>query len=95
MSTSKEEQELLGGARTAMALAKKLGAADAAAFASTSRDLETTWRDGKLEKISEATSRSISLNLFVDGRYGSMSTSDLRPAAMQTFVENAVSMRMA
>ena len=92
MSTSKEEQELLGGARTAMALAKKLGAADAAAFASTSRDLETTWRDGKLEKISEATSRSISLNLFVDGRYGSMSTSDLRPAAMQTFVENAVSM---
>lgn len=89
---SKEEQELLGSARTAMVLAKKLGASDAAAFASTSRDLETAWRDGKLETISEATSRSISLNLFVDGRYGSMSTSDLRPAAMQTFVENAVSM---
>lgn len=93
MSTqSKEELELLGAARTAMALAKKLGAADAAAFASKSRDLETTWRDGKLEKISEATSRSISLNLFVEGRYGSMSTSDLRPEAMQSFVENAVAM---
>ncbi|MBS2016403.1 MAG: TldD/PmbA family protein [Deltaproteobacteria bacterium] len=92
MSTSKEEQELLGAARTAMALAKKLGASDAAAFASKSRDVETTWRDGKLEKISEATSRSISLNLFAEGRYGSMSTSDLRPEAIQGFVENAVSM---
>ncbi len=93
MSTeSKEERELLDSARTAIALAKKLGASDAASAAWRSRDVETTWRDGKLEKISEATSRSISLNLYVDGRYGAMSTCDLRPTAMQSFVENAVSM---
>ncbi len=52
-----------------MALAKKLGASDASASASRSRDVETSWRDGKLEKISEATTRKLSLQLYVDGRY--------------------------
>jgi PmbA protein len=82
--------DLLETARAAMALAKKHGAADAAATASTSRDVETTWRDGKLEKVADATSRSIALNLYIDGKYGSMSTSDLRPAALERFVQDAV-----
>ncbi|MBX3192856.1 MAG: TldD/PmbA family protein [Labilithrix sp.] len=87
-----DERELLGAARAAMALAKKHGASDASASASRSRAVETTWRDGKLEKVSDATSRSIALQLFVDGRYGGMSTSDVRPAALQRFVEDAVAM---
>ncbi len=87
-----ELEELLGSARTAMALATTLGAGNSAAHASKSRDIETVWRDGKLEKVAEATSRSLALDLFVDGRYGTMSTSDLRPAALRSFVENAVSM---
>lgn len=87
---SKEMDVLFESARGAMALAKKLGASDASVYASRSRDVETRWRDGKLEKIAEATSRSVSIGLYVDGRYGSMSTSDLRPEALGSFVENAV-----
>lgn len=85
-------RELLDAARAAMSLAKKLGASDAAAAATTSRDVETTWRDGKLEKIADATRRSMSVSLFVDGRWGAMSTSDLRPPALEKFVGDAVSM---
>jgi PmbA protein len=91
MSTpSQPDAELLDAARAALKLAKKHGAADGAATASRSRDVETTWRDGKLEKVSDATSRSVSLALYIDGKYGSMSTSDLRPVALERFVQAAV-----
>ena len=82
--------DLLASARAAMSLAKKHGATDASATATSSREVETTWRDGKLEKVADATSREIALALYVDGKYGSMSTSDLRPAALERFVEDAV-----
>jgi PmbA protein len=89
---SHETSELLEAARSAMALAKRLGASDTAVTATRSRQVVTDWRDGKLEKIADAISRSVSLNLFVDGRWGAMSTSDLRPAGLEHFVENAVGM---
>ncbi len=85
-------QALLEAAQASLTLAKKHGARDAAATARGSRDVETTWRDGKIEKVAEASSRSIDLALYVDGRYGSMSTSDLRPAALERFVADAVSL---
>lgn len=89
---SAETNELLEAARAAMNLATKLGASSAGVHASRSREVETTWRDGKLEKIADATSRSVSINLYVDGRWGAMSTSDLRPPALEKFVGDAVSM---
>lgn len=89
---SGDSKELLDAARAAMGLAKKLGASDAGVYAAKSREVETTWREGKLEKIADATSRSVSINLFVDGRWGAMSTSDLRPPALEKFVGDAVSM---
>lgn len=89
MSTSASEKELLDSARRVLALAKKNGATDASATATRSRDVETVWRDGSLEKVSDATSRSIWLALYIDGKYGSMSTSDLRPQALEKFVEDA------
>lgn len=86
------QQELLVAARSAVALAKKHGAKDAAASASRSREVETTWRDGKIEKVSDAVSRSVTLQIYADGKYGSMSTSDLRPDALDRFVAGAVQM---
>lgn len=83
-------QDLLAVARAAMSLAKKHGVSDVAASASSQRNVDTTWRDGKLEKVSEATQRQLSLSLYVDGKYGSMSTNDLRPPALDRFVEDAV-----
>ena len=85
-----QEQDLLNTARAAIALAKRFGAQDAAASAARSREVEAAWRDGKVEKISEATTRNVSLSLFVDGRWGSMSTSDLRPEALERFARDAI-----
>ena len=83
---------LIDTARAAVALAKKHGAAESSAAIVRDRDIELSWRDGKLEKLSEATTRSLSLELYVDGRYSSVNTSDLRPEALERFVEDSVSL---
>jgi PmbA protein len=89
---SKEEKELLVLAQHAVKIAKAKGASEAAAGAGKSREVEVQWRDGALEKITEATSRSIGLQLFVDGKYASLGTSDLRPDALERFIEDAVAL---
>ncbi|MBK8252309.1 MAG: TldD/PmbA family protein [Polyangiaceae bacterium] len=83
---------LLDQAKQVVALAKKKGAADARATAYSSREVELTWRDGKVEKVSEATTRGASVALYVEGRYSSVSTSDLRPEALEKFLEESISM---
>ena len=52
-------------------------------------------RDGTLEKVQEATSRGLSLRVWVDGRYGSHDTTDLRPERLDTFVRSAVELTAA
>ncbi len=83
---------LLDTAKDAVALALKLGAKDVMVSAYRSRDVEIGWRDSAIEKVSEATTRGISFSLFVDGRYTSVSTSDLRKDALEKFVGDAISM---
>jgi PmbA protein len=42
--------------------------------------------------VAEATTRGLGLELYVDGRYAAVSTSDLRPEALQRFVADAVAL---
>ena len=56
------------------------------------RHVEVAWRDGKLEKVTEATTRGLGLDLYVDGRYASVGTSDLRPEALERFVADSVAL---
>jgi PmbA protein len=84
--------DMLEIARQATRLAVKAGAREAAAGAARSRRVDVQWRDGKLEKVSEATTRGLGLELYVDGRYSSLATSDLRPEALERFVEDAVAL---
>lgn len=79
-------------AQDVVAIATKKGANDAAASAYRERSVDVQWRDGKLEKVSEATTRGVSLQLYVDGRYAAVSTSDLRPEALDRFVGEAVTL---
>ncbi len=79
-------------ARRAAALAQARGAAEAAAGLYRARHVEVAWRDGKLEKVTEATTRGLGLDLYVDGRYAAVSTSDLRPEALERFVDGAVAL---
>jgi PmbA protein len=83
---------MLDVAQGAVSFARKRGANEVAAGVYRVRGVEVQWRDGKLEKISEATTRGLALDLYVDGRYASVSTSDLRPEAVERFVEDAVAM---
>jgi PmbA protein len=82
-------------ARDAVGLARKKGAAEASAVVGRNRDVEVDWRDGRIEKISDATTREVTLELYVGGRYSVASTSDLRPDALARFVEDAVTMTRA
>ena len=82
-------------AQQAMKLALDAGAADVWVSADRSRDVEMEMRDGTLEKVQEATSRGLSLRLWVEGRYGAHSTTDLRPERLSSFVQDAVALTKA
>jgi PmbA protein len=84
--------DLLEITRRAAALALSKGASEATAGSYRARHVELSWRDGKVEKATEATTRGLGLDLYVDGRYASVSTSDLRPDALERFVEDAVAL---
>jgi PmbA protein len=88
-------KELLGRAHDAVTMAKKAGAADAWAEADRSREVSIQVRDGKIEQVKEATSRSLSMRLWVDGRYSTHATTDLRDESLQAFVAEAVKMTRA
>jgi PmbA protein len=89
---SSESNQLLDITRRAAQLALSKGANEAAAGSYRARHVEVAWRDGKLEKVTEATTRGLGLDLYVDGRYSSVSTSDLRPDALDRFVADAVAL---
>lgn len=85
-----KNDDMLATARNAVAMAKKYGASDATADVRKQRRVTITWRDGRVEKVQEATMHGTQLALYVDGRYASMGTSDLRPDALEAFISNAV-----
>ncbi len=88
-------KELEQRAAEAVAIAKKAGAADVMAGASRSRSVSFKVRNGTLEEVKDSTSRSLGVRLFVDGRYSSHSTTDLRPDRVKAFVEEAVALTRA
>ncbi len=87
-----DQSELRGAARAAVELARRKGAQEVAAGAYRARHVEVSWRDGRLEKVSEATSRGLGFELYVDGRYSAVGTSDLRPEALERFLAEAVAL---
>ncbi|MEE2829677.1 MAG: TldD/PmbA family protein [Myxococcota bacterium] len=85
-------EELLDQARKAVEIALKVGASDSVAGVSRGRSLEFRWRDGKIEKVQEDTSRGLSVALYVDGRYSRHSTNDLDPSRLESFLTDAVAL---
>jgi PmbA protein len=82
--------ELLDLAHDVVKRAQALGADQVSATVSQGSHTTITRRDGRVEQATEATTRGLSVSLFVDERYSSHSTSDLRPDALQAFLERAV-----
>jgi PmbA protein len=86
------KSNLLETAQNAVKTALAKGAKEAAARTYTVRDVEVKWRDGKIEKIQEATTRGVGLQLYVDGKYSSVMSSDLRPEALEKFIADSIAM---
>jgi len=85
-----DEKTMRELAAHAIGAAKYAGALDARAFVMRSRDVTVEWRDGKLDRIRESTAQSLGISLYVDGRFSSSGTSDLRPDAVAAFVQGMV-----
>lgn len=84
--------EQVDTAKSVVAAARKHGANAARASVSRRRECRVEWRDGKLDRLRESTRMSVSVSLYVDGRYSSNTTSDLRPEALDRFIAESVAM---
>jgi len=85
-------QDLLQQARAAMNAATAKGAQGVRVTVRRSTDSSVERRDGKIDRVRESTALSLSLALFVDGRYSSNTTSDMRSDAVARFIDDAVGM---
>ncbi len=83
-------KELHDLASWAMETAKKAGAAASRVSINRDRSVEISYRERKPENIKEASKRGLSIDLYVNGRYSSQSTSDLRRESLQKFIADAV-----
>jgi len=76
----------------ALDIAKKCGAQGTNASISRAQKLKLKWRQNKIDNMSSTGESALSLSLFVDGKYGAFSTSDLRPNAVEAFIKKCVDM---
>lgn len=72
--------------------ARAQGTTHAVVHLKRSREVELRQREGKLEGVQEASSSRLSLALYVEGRYSTHSTSDLRWSALQDLIRDAIPM---
>jgi PmbA protein len=84
------KQELYDLAAKAIKIAKSAGANDCRVSIGGERFVEIGYRDRKPENIKEAATKGLRVEIFVNQRYSSQSTSDLRPESLKTFIENAI-----
>ena len=76
--------------REALELALRAGAQHARATLSKSEEDLVATLDGEVDRVTHCADRSLSLALFVDGRFGSYSTNKLERAALEGFIARAV-----
>ncbi|MBN1414711.1 MAG: TldD/PmbA family protein [Bacteroidales bacterium] len=84
---NKAMQELLNWA---VDQAKKTGAADCKITLSKRRFVEIRYREKKPDAIKEATTQNLNLEVFLNGKYASQSTPDLRKPALEAFIKEVV-----
>jgi len=82
----------LDRARQACRLAERAGAKEARAVVSRTHYATLEYRERKVETLEESTVQGLGLTLYLNGRYSSHRTSDLRPDALERFVLESVAM---
>ena len=71
-------------------LARKSGADKARATLSRSEEDLVATLNGEIDRVTHCADSSLSLSLFVDGRFGSFSTNKLSPDALADFIRTSV-----
>lgn len=66
------------------------GANEVSATVSNRRTVEIEFRESKLEKLSESTQNSLTLDIYYDYRYSNHTTNDLRKDSLKKFIAEAV-----
>ena len=84
------EKEELKLTRECLKMALEAGASKARASLSKNEMSIVATLDGEVDKVSGCLDRSISLNLYVDGRYGTFSTNKLDKESLRAFISKAV-----
>lgn len=85
-------EELLREAKKGLEYALQAGAIDAVVGVSEGASTNFAYRDGKIEKVQQSQSRGLNVKLYVDGRFSTHGTTDLRPAQLKRFLEDAVAL---
>jgi PmbA protein len=92
MSVSNELKTMTGKALDG---AVKRGVKGVRAVGYRARNVSVTYRKGRPDKVAESTRRSLTLHLYIDGKYSACETNDLRPDALERFLDSAVAMTRA
>ena len=74
----------------ALEKSQSLGAQKARISAYRGQSLSMSWRKNKVENMTSAGESQLSLTLFVDGRYGNYSTSDMRTESVEAFIARCI-----
>jgi PmbA protein len=83
-------KEMINLCEFVLKTAKEAGADDCGVGISKSRFVEVQYREHKPETVKEATTQGIGIDIYVNSRYSSQSSSDLRKDALKSFVYNVV-----
>ena len=84
---SQEHKDL---ARWAMQYALSKGCSDARVSVYSGTDNSFDYRDTQLEKLEQSSENGMSIQLYVDGRFGSYSTNRLDKAELERFIANGI-----
>jgi PmbA protein len=84
--------DLMTEAQAAVRMALDAGADDAVVSISQGTSTDFNFRDGAMESVQESAGSSLTVRLYVDGRYSAHSTNDFRPEPLRHFVSEAVAL---
>ena len=85
--TNKERKEL---AQWAINKAIQNNANEVSVDITNRREIEIEYRDKKLDKLKESTQNSLTIDIYVDNKFSSQNTNDLRKSSLETFISEAV-----
>jgi PmbA protein len=85
-------EEMIRLAARACERARQAGAGDARAVVARGRVSQLEYRDRKVDTLKESTEKGLDLTVYIDGKYSTNSTNDLREAAVDTFIRESVAM---